>query len=185
MQLSESLDLSRLLEHYDPGVSSLLRSLLHSMTLVTSAQSTTTYGYEGEKLLQEFEVYEAIGPITFRYPGFSLFLCYDLSQSQLPVSGSARVKAGFGWVSIYCCGNNFESLQHYWHIHMCLGIREPCMGSKYLTWGLSMGVMSQSSTATMTSPSLAPLLAAGLSTPTLSMIRCSPRSSLTTPTFKD
>ena len=126
MQLSESLDLSRLLEHYDPGVSSLLRSLLHSMTLVTSAQSTTTYGYEGEKLLQEFEVYEAIGPITFRYPGFSLFLCYDLSQSQLPVSGSARVKAGFGWVSIYCCGNNFESLQHYWHIHMCLGIREPC-----------------------------------------------------------
>ena len=127
MQLSESLDLSRLLEHYDPGVSSLLRSLLHSMTLVTSAQSTTTYGYEGEKLLQEFEVYEAIGPITFRYPGFSLFLCYDLSQSQLPVSGSARVKAGFGWVSIYCCGNNFESLQHYWHIHMCLGIREPCI----------------------------------------------------------
>ena len=59
------------------------------------------------------------------------------------------------------------------------------MGSKYLTWGLSMGVMSQSSTATMTSPSLAPLLAAGLSTPTLSMIRCSPRSSLTTTTFKD
>ena len=79
MQLSESLALSRLLEAYDPGVSSLLRSLLHSMTLVTSAQSTTTYEYVGEKLLQEFEVYEAIGPITFRYPGFSLFLCYDLS----------------------------------------------------------------------------------------------------------
>ena len=132
MQLSESLDLSRLLEHYDPGVSSLLRSLLHSMTLVTSAQSTTTYGYEGEKLLQEFEVYEAIGPITFRYPGFSLFLCYDLSQSQLPVSGSGRVKAGFGWVSIYCCGNNFESLQHYWHIHMCLGIREPWLGLQFM-----------------------------------------------------
>ena len=95
------------------------------MTLVTSAQSTTTYEYVGEKLLQEFEVYEAICSSTFRYPGFSLFLCYDLSQSQLPVSGSGRVKAGFGWVSIYCCGNNFESLQHYWHIHMCLGIREP------------------------------------------------------------
>ena len=102
MQLSESLALSRLLEAYDPGVSSLLKSLLHSMTLVTSAQSTTTYEYVGEKLLQEFEVYEAIGPITFRYPGFSLFLCYDLSQSQLPVSGSGRVKAGFGWVSLCC-----------------------------------------------------------------------------------
>ena len=49
------------------------------MTLVTSAQSTTTYGYVGEKPLQEFEVYEAIGPLTFGYPGFSLFLCYDLS----------------------------------------------------------------------------------------------------------
>ena len=79
MQFSESLALSRLLEDYDPGVSSLLRSLLHSMTLVTSAQSTTTYGYVGKKLLQEFEVYEVIGPLTFWYPEFSLFLCYDLS----------------------------------------------------------------------------------------------------------
>ena len=121
VQLSESLALPRLFEAYDPGVSSLLKSLLHSMTLVTSAQSTTTYEYVGEKLLQEFEVYEAIGSITFRYPGFSLFLCYDLSQSQLPVSGSARVKAGFGWVSIYCCGNNFDSIKLYWHIYMCLG----------------------------------------------------------------
>ena len=82
MQLSESLDLSRLLEHYDPGVSSLLRSLLHSMTLVTSAQSTTTYGYVGEKPLQEFEVYEAIGPSHLGIPdshSFFVMICLSLS----------------------------------------------------------------------------------------------------------